>query len=181
MPTEQNDVKALRRQIFVDRQVQGALAMRIIGHWCTFMLLAWLCLWTVEVFLSEPGDGLLRPLGAVWSNYLFFWLLMLSIIPAFAYDTMKLSLRFAGPIFRFRRYLRAVADGESPGPLRFRDGDFWTELAADFNRVVSRIEHLEEEVQLLNQKLARWDATPAAPASVDSGLNATTPMPAESV
>ncbi|RMF39791.1 MAG: hypothetical protein D6753_13000 [Planctomycetota bacterium] len=160
MPTDEKNIKALRRKVFVDPQVQGALARRIIGHWCMFMLLAILCLWTVEVFVSEPGDGMLRPLAAVWSNYTFFWLLMLSIIPAFTYDTVKLSARFAGPIFRFRRYLRAVGDGENPGELRFRNGDFWTELASDFNRVVARIEHLEEEVRLLNEQLEQQQGAP---------------------
>jgi len=39
-----------------------------------------------------------------------------------------------GPVYRLRRSMRALADGN---PVHFRDGDFWYDFAEDFNRVVA--------------------------------------------
>ncbi len=46
-----------------------------------------------------------------------------------------LSHRLGGPVFHLQQYLNAVADGRAePGPVRFRKGDFFHDLAAAFNR-----------------------------------------------
>lgn len=43
------------------------------------------------------------------------------------------SHRIAGPIERLRRHLRARRPGEAEVPIRFRKGDFFQELASDYN------------------------------------------------
>jgi hypothetical protein len=54
------------------------------------------------------------------------------------YDTLKLSHRFAGPIVRLRNGLSAWGDGKEVQPIKFRQNDFWNELADHFNRAVER-------------------------------------------
>jgi nitrogen fixation/metabolism regulation signal transduction histidine kinase len=66
-------------------------------------------------------------------------LVLFFMLPAFIVDTIKLSHRFAGPIFRLRGVFRSLASGEKYQPLRFREMDFWQELADDFNRMVERL------------------------------------------
>ena len=41
--------------------------------------------------------------------------------------------------------MKALAEGEEVSPIHFRDGDFWQELAEDFNRIVKRVEALETQ------------------------------------
>jgi hypothetical protein len=61
------------------------------------------------------------------------------------YDMLRLSHRFAGPMLRFRRAMRDLGRGEQVEPLRFRDGDFWQEMAAEFNAVLQRVERQRDE------------------------------------
>lgn len=128
-----------RGKVYVDRIVQGALAKRIIMHWCVFFGLSLLALFTLEVFLGDPSLTIGGHLGVLWTKYAFFIILMLAIVPTFVYDSMKLSNRFAGPILRLRQSIHGLAQGENVAELHFRDNDFWRELSQDFNRVAQRV------------------------------------------
>ncbi|MBI4116095.1 MAG: methyl-accepting chemotaxis protein [Candidatus Omnitrophica bacterium] len=44
--------------------------------------------------------------------------------------------RIAGPVYRFRRVLHRIAEGEIPDEVKLREGDFFTETADDLNRVL---------------------------------------------
>ena len=61
------------------------------------------------------------------------------MIPIFVWDTVTLSHRFAGPMYRFRKTLQELAaHGEAP-PVKLRDRDFWQDVANDFNAVLERL------------------------------------------
>ena len=67
------------------------------------------------------------------------YLVLLLLMPAFMWDTVRLSHRFAGPVQRLRRMMKELAEGDDPGELRFRDGDFWRELGDHFNGIRARV------------------------------------------
>ncbi len=127
-----------RGKVYVDSLVQGALARRIVAHWCIFFALSLISLGALELFLGDPTLSLQGHLGVLWGKYAFFVILMVSILPTFVYDSMKLSNRFAGPVMRLRESIGALAKGENVRELKFRDNDFWRELSDDFNVVASR-------------------------------------------
>lgn len=128
-----------RGKIYVDRQVQGALAKRIVLHWLAFLTLCIACLAAFEYFTGEPHLSFGEHAFAVWNKYAFFLLLMLAVVPSFIWDTMKLSNRFTGPVLRLRDGIRRLADGEDVPEMKFRDNDFWRELSSDFNRAAARV------------------------------------------
>lgn len=128
-----------RGKVYVDRYVQGALARRLLVHWCVFFLVTLLSLFASEYFLGDPNLTATEHLGKLWSQYAFFILLMLAIVPTFIYDTMKLSNRFAGPILRLQNSIKKLADGEPVPDIKFREHDFWLELGDDFNRLSRRV------------------------------------------
>jgi methyl-accepting chemotaxis protein len=66
------------------------------------------------------------------------------LLPLVIYDIISLSNRFTGPLFRLRRSMRALANGEEVKPIRFRDGDFWQGLAEEFNAVLERMQSIKE-------------------------------------
>jgi hypothetical protein len=127
-----------RRQKFIDSKVQGALARRIIFHWLVFMAVASVTALLLQV-LSDP----FRPAGEhvenLWYTHGPFLLVMVFLLPVFVIDTIKISHRFAGPIYSLRRTMREVAAGQPPRELKFRDGDFWHELANDYNAMIARL------------------------------------------
>jgi hypothetical protein len=133
-----------RRQRFVDSKVQGALARRVIFHWFVLLTVASVVALLMQV-LSDP----FRPAGehfrAAWATQGPFLIVMLFLLPVFILDTIKISHRFAGPIFGFRRSMREIIEGQPPRKLKFREGDFWHDLADDYNAMLAKLApHVEE-------------------------------------
>src|SRR5882724_11869052 len=108
-----------RTKHFIDSNVQGALTRRIIVHWLVFMLVTSVISFILQV-LSNPFQPLSDHFQNLWWAQGPFLLVMLFLLPVFVVDTIKLSHRFAGPIFSLRRTIRAVAQGEKPRKLKFR-------------------------------------------------------------
>jgi hypothetical protein len=130
--------KPRRKKHFIDTYVQGALARRIIVHWLVFLAVGSLVAFILQV-LSNP----FRPISAhaqdMWYTHGPFLLVLLFLLPVFVVDTIKLSHRFAGPIYRMRQVVRSLAQGGQFTPIKFRDFDFWQGLADDFNQMVERL------------------------------------------
>ena len=129
-----------RKKYFVDRSVQGAILIRLCMYFVLFMLSAGALLFFVEALIDDPrnaGANFLQRYGPTI-------LAGLVLTPVFFLDLCKLTNRFAGPMVRLRRSMNALADVEEVAPIHFRDGDFWHEIAEDFNRVIARIETAEK-------------------------------------
>ena len=133
-----------RTKHFIDSHVQGALTRRIIFHWLIFMLVASAVAFVLQV-LSDPFRGIKSHLQDLWWAQGPFLLVMLFLLPVFVLDAIKLSNRFAGPIFSLRRAIRSVVAGETPRKLKFRTRDFWKDLADDYNAMLSKLGALEEK------------------------------------
>lgn len=131
-----------RKKHFIDASVQGSLVRRIILHWLAFLLVAFVVSFILQV-LTDP----FRPMSAhfqdLWWTHGPFLLVVLFLLPAYVVDTIKLSHRFAGPIFRLRRAIRDVAAGDKPQAIKFRKNDFWQDLANDYNAMLDRLNVLE--------------------------------------
>ena len=128
-----------RGKVYVDRLVQGALARRIVAHWFLFFALAVVILSALELFLGDPALSLLGHLQVLWGKYAFFLVLMAAILPSFVYDTVKLSNRYVGPVLRLRESISDLAQGKPVAELKFRENDFWREIAEDFNVVAKNL------------------------------------------
>ena len=63
---------------------------------------------------------------------IFFSVLMISSLLSFV-GGLVYSHKIVGPIYRMRKHLLAAAGGRAPSPLRFRQGDFFQELADAYN------------------------------------------------
>ena len=131
-----------RKKNFIDSHVQGALSRRIIFHWLIFVLVTSAVAFVLQV-LSDPFRSLASHLQDLWWAQGPFLLVMVFMLPVFVMDAIKLSNRFAGPIFSLRRAIRSVAQGEQPRKLKFREGDFWRNLAEDYNAMLTKLGALE--------------------------------------
>lgn len=141
-----------RKKTFVDPKVQGALVRRLVVHWVSFLLVASLVAFCLQV-LSNPFRSLAEHTQQLWWTHGPFLLVMVFLLPVFVLDTVKLSHRFAGPIYRLRKVILEIADGSPPPRLKFRDFDFWQGLAADFNRMVDQLVSRRESLADLDGEL----------------------------
>jgi hypothetical protein len=137
--------KFKRKKLYVDPVVQLQLMRRIVMHWLSFFGIAVVLALCFEMLFENPFEPLSALVGGVFERHGLLLIALLALIPAFVYDTIKLSNRFAGPMLRFRRAITQLGEGETIEPLKFRDGDFWKDLADDFNRVLARLAKAEAD------------------------------------
>jgi hypothetical protein len=134
--------KSLRKQLFVDARIQGALVARVILYWAvclitvTLMLLCWRVYAGPAQTFYQHFDAMLYFCGPALVASLI-------LLPLVVVDVVRLSNRFVGPLMRMRRCLRAIAHGEQVEPIKFRRGDFWNDLAHEVNAVIARLESLD--------------------------------------
>jgi hypothetical protein len=134
-----------RRKVYIDANVQGALARRIILHWVAFFGVALVVSFVLQV-LSNPFRPVVDHLRDLWWTQGPFIVVMLFLLPVFVVDTVKISHRFAGPIFSLRRAIREITQGKPPRKLKFRTNDFWHELSEDFNAMLVHLGLLDGDV-----------------------------------
>jgi len=128
----------LRRRLFIDRPVQSALLIRALLYWSVCLMTQLLFVFFFAV-VSSSADAFYAQGHQLW------WHLRLSVIgatlllPMILLDILRLSHRWVGPVFRLRTSLQALSRGKFVSPIRFREGDFWQELAGDFNVVAAEL------------------------------------------
>jgi hypothetical protein len=146
-----------RRKKFIDANVQGSLARRIIFHWLLFMLVASLAAFILQV-LSNPFRPLPDHLNDIWWTHGPFFLVMAFLLPVFVFDSIKLSHRFAGPVYSLRRAIRDIAQGKPARKLKFRRSDFWHDVAEDYNAMLKRLELLGDDAERPSHKKSVVDS-----------------------
>ena len=161
--------KFVRKQIFVDPKVQGTLVLRVIVYWtvCVTTISIMLLCWRM---LTGPARMPFTHLDDMWFQYGPALIASFILLPLVIYDIVRTSNRFTGPLLRLRRNMQSLAKGELVKPIRFRDGDFWQELAQEFNAVVQRVQNSGEPVA----DVGAQSAEPNQPSASDQPLEPST-------
>ncbi len=134
---------AERKVYFIDRKIQGSLARRIGLYWTLsligiFVVLAGIPIITCNLAMTDPP----ATKDLLFETWLQFWPAVCAsflMLPIVIVDCIRLSNRFVGPMFRLRRAMKQLADGETVAPVTFRQDDFWSEFADEFNRLAARV------------------------------------------
>jgi nitrogen fixation/metabolism regulation signal transduction histidine kinase len=132
-----------RRRLLIDRQVQGAVIKRAAMYWIFYALsiASWIVCWQmIYNSLEITASGF----GGLWMQFGPALVASLLLLPVVLIDAVRVSNRFAGPMFRLRRAMNQLADGESVEPLQVRDDDFWSDVVESFNRVAARLQDAEK-------------------------------------
>lgn len=128
-----------RKKAVADRQVQYTLARRVVLHFFVFVC-AGAIFGIINQFMMDPFGGVAKNLNQFLRSSAPFLVALLCMLPMFVRDTLRLSNRVAGPVYNLRTTVKAIANGETNvRPLTFRKGDFWPELASDFNVMTERL------------------------------------------
>ena len=136
--------KSMRKHLFVDPKVQGALIARVVMYWIisvTTIALMLLC-WNM---IAHPARMLHVQFNDMWFFYGPAAIASFVLLPVVIADVIRISNRFVGPLLRLRRSMRALARGEHVAPIEFRNNDFWREFADEFNAVRARIIELSAD------------------------------------
>ena len=135
--------KSKRRQLYVDSHVQGTIVRRVVAYWacCVLFVVIPLCIGNA---FRRPDLLFYEQFGNLWNQYWPVLVSMACMLPLFLHDALKLSNRFAGPLFRLRRHMHLLAEDKQVEPLMFREGDFCQKMALDFNRILERSKNATE-------------------------------------
>jgi hypothetical protein len=127
-----------RRDRFIDRPIQGALVIRVLLYWCCTLATQLLVMLVVAVFTSPIDTFYLKFRELTWNLQLTATASVL-VLPFLVFDLIRLSHRWVGPVFRLRVAMQDLGRGEEVSPIRFRTGDYWQELAGDFNIISAEL------------------------------------------
>ena len=127
-----------RRKHLVDPEVQGGLLRKIIVHWALFFICNAIALMIWIRLFEQPDADWGQTISDAFRRFFPFFVITMALIPAFVWDTLKLTNRFAGPILRLRSALADASEGRAVPPLHFRSSDFWQEIAVNFNKLMDR-------------------------------------------
>lgn len=161
----------MRRRVYVDHEVQGALVRHMVQSWLmslvaigTLTLLGWMFIHPgLQAFVGPTAFMTeVLPMGVVGLAS------ALLVLPLVLWRLVTLSHRFVGPIIRLRRGMSEVADGGELRPINFRRGDYWTNVADDYNAMIDRFKEKPEPASPLKSTPEQ----PRLPTSTPLGLPA---------
>ncbi|WP_250931256.1 hypothetical protein [Aporhodopirellula aestuarii] len=127
-----------RTRTVIDREVQYGVIWKIAVHWMALFACNSIALVIWVGLFEQPDLSWKQTLSDSFRRFLPFFVITAALIPAFVVDTLKLTNRFAGPISRLRSELSNAAEGRPVRHLKFRDNDFWREIADGFNALIDR-------------------------------------------
>ncbi len=134
-----------RRQVFVDTTLQGALLSRCVFYWCMCLAAVFVSLLCWDAFIG-PTQLFSARVEQTWFRYAPALLFVAALTPIMAFDFLRVSNRFAGPMIRLRRTMRDLGQGERVEPVVLRRSDFWREFSDEFNAVILRMRKLETDL-----------------------------------
>ncbi len=133
-----------RKTLLVDKEIQLKMAANLVFYWLASIFSVVLL---VAIFQTFNGSDtlLVDNLVGVLKQHAVVFLGMLIFLPLIVLHSLKLPLRFAGPIHRLRKDLARLEKGENV-EFSFRDNDFWKDIPQSLNALASKIEDLENQV-----------------------------------
>jgi hypothetical protein len=151
-----------RRQLLVDPKVQRALMIRVVLYWFLFAVTV------AQVIVA--WDVATGPDGPFWSHWRFakvwqeHWIVVVAgliVAPFVLLDVAYISNRIVGPLNRVRQTLTSLAAGQQVAPLKFREKDYFHDIADQINAVSARMAELEAQLRAAKASGAATDEQPA--------------------
>ena len=127
---------------FVDPAVKRAFLLRAVIYWFACVLCLGMMLATTGM-LADPARSLDPYVANYWFRYLPAIVIAVVLLPAMAFDMVRLANRLVAPLMRLHGAMRGAARGGPIEPIRLREGDFWTGFADDLNGVLARLQAIE--------------------------------------
>jgi hypothetical protein len=131
-------MKNRRKQLVVDRKVQGAILKRVFVYWLFCVLFIMTPLVLVNT-LRQPELNLGEHFKSIWSQYWLSFIMAALLLPMAIMDALRLSHGFIGPIYRLRRELEQYTQRPDISFSKFREDDFWSSLMGDVVRFEERL------------------------------------------
>ena len=157
-----------RKRFLVAPRVQHALGARLAVHWLIFLVASIVVTTLLRAICNVNESSFSEVLATALSDQMVPVMVIVSLLPWFLYDSLKLSNRFAGPMVRLKHAIRELTDNGHSNPIRFRKDDYWQEMAVDFNRLQERFQlnsrhNQASEIDIADSALSQHADEPVNP------------------
>lgn len=130
-----------RKRLFISSFIQGKIMTRVAIYWVVYHLVMWHTLFIFDYFqyrVTTINGTPAAPFVVLYQNFcLKYYPLIFSALactPLLLADTLRITHRIAGPLYRFKTALEAVLNGERVDSVQLRDYDLLVEFQDTFNR-----------------------------------------------
>jgi len=138
----------------VDPKLQIAVLCRVTLYWLVAVSI--LCLLAaLQVVLTSSTVGYELLMNRVLVAFGPALIASIIALPLLLLDCVRFTNKFAGPMHRLRSEVEKLADTGEASPINFRKGDFWYDLAEQFNRLASRLQsEVPEQARVAHERVA---------------------------
>jgi hypothetical protein len=134
-----------RRQIYVNRTIQGRMLRRFALMWFVYHFVLWNAMFLYR-YLQYRGELLAgsapQPFAELYSQFFAqhysLMVCSLAVLPVLLWDMVRMTHRVAGPLVRFQKALGELAEGRTVDRIQIRDGDLLLEFQDAFNEFLER-------------------------------------------
>ena len=148
--------RSTRRRKVIATHVQFPLVRMALSHITLTLLVlgAYLMLPLVRSVGGEAGS-LAQGESATVLLYLHgrYWVAAVAVLVIVVADTIRVSHRIAGPLYRMTRVTREAAQGQSQGRVRLRKGDYLGQEAEALNGLLEYNARLKADVEAASARL----------------------------
>jgi methyl-accepting chemotaxis protein len=151
---------AYKRNIFlIDPKFQVKFSLLICGIAAASSLAYPIIIYELIQEFAKKAPQYKDQMVALQDNLLIYlsifqFIYIIGIFIAFIY----LTHRIAGPMYKLKNFLRNISDGNAPEKLFFRSGDYFKEVADEYNLAIEALEkrhlddtqYLEDTITYLN-------------------------------
>ena len=153
-----------RRRFLINRPLQFPLLLNSLLHILLFMVVTAVSLFLPAMIELRDFDNYSEKTVQAANQILYlhdyFWPSVLFVLIAILLDSLRVSHRIAGPLFRFNRTFEAIGKGELPATMRIRKGDYLVEEAEAINRMLGglreNVRAIQETHAVLRETLSGW-------------------------
>jgi len=153
-----------RRRFLINRPLQ----LRLLSN-SLLQVLLFVVVTSVSLFLpamielqnaEDYSEKTVQAANQILYLHDYFWPAVLFVLIAIILDSIRVSHKIAGPLFRFSRTFEVIGKGELPSTMRIRKGDYLVEEAEVINRMLDglreNVRAIQESHAVLRETLSEW-------------------------
>jgi hypothetical protein len=129
-------VHSKRRKVWIDR-FQTTLSIRLAIYFLLYQVALW-----VVFFINGRLTALGESMG--WTGpscgMILTPVVAIGLALLFIFDAVHETHRVVGPLYRFRKTIQAVTNGEEIALIKLREGDYLQDLKDDLNAMLRALE-----------------------------------------
>ena len=131
-------MKEKRKHIWISK-FQTNLLIRIAAYCLIYQLALSFIVFLLDVY-RQMLEGGLSWRAVEFPNLMPSLIGFAVLIPILTWDGVRFAHRIVGPLYRFRKTIQALTNGETVKPIKLREKDMLKDLAADFNNMLQTLE-----------------------------------------